>query len=135
MAIERDSKGRFPKGGPSPNPGGKSKLEMEFLRGVTRRNPAARQVVTDALVAKLNEAVPGDLKGRTFAQCLAESLLRKAITGDVAAAKEVTDRVEGRLPTVMPGDNPEDELREPDVYERLAELVNLAKKKTKTSLQ
>ena len=68
------------------------------------------------------------MKNRSYAECVAESLIRKAILGDVVAAREITDRVEGRLPTVIPGDKPPEDERDPDVYERLAELVNKAKR-------
>jgi hypothetical protein len=135
MAIERDSKGRFPKGH-CPNPGGKTKLELEYLRGAIHRKPAAEALVTQALVAKLNEKVKDDPKGRTYAQCIAESLIRKAIMGDVTAAREITDRAEGKLPVNIPGEKPPEDQHEPDVHERLAELINQVKKNKPTpSLQ
>jgi len=134
MAIQRDSKGAFVKGH-CPNAGGRSKTELEFLRGISRHNPAARQIIIQALVAKLNEKVKDEAKGRTFAECIAESLIRKAIMGDVSAAREIADRVEGRLPsTVSGGDHSPDDQTEPDIYTKLAQLVNSVKR-NKQSLQ
>lgn len=68
--------------GQSGNPGGRP-----------RRKP-----ITDAYKELLNAE---DGKGNTGAQALAWSILRKALLGDVAAAKEITDRVEGTVRQAM----------------------------------
>jgi hypothetical protein len=46
--------------------------------------------------------VPGDPRGRTFAEAIADKLAQQALKGDIRAAEELADRAEGR-----PGqDNP-----------------------------
>jgi hypothetical protein len=40
--------------------------------------------------------VPGDSKGRTYAQKIATTLAEKAAKGDIRAAQELADRAEGR---------------------------------------
>lgn len=42
-----------------------------------------------------------DANGVTFAQLIAQAMLEKAMRGDVAATKEVTDRVEGSVRQAM----------------------------------
>ncbi len=62
-------------------------------------NPAGRpkkKPITEAYERLLEEKVPGDPKGRTWAQALAESMMRQALKGKIQAAIEVTDRTEGR---------------------------------------
>lgn len=125
--IERDSKGRFPRGGPSPNPGGRRREEIDFLRAAIHRKPQAEALVTAALVRKLSEPIPDDQKHRTFADAVAESLVRRALQGDVAAAKEITLRAEG--PVVPEHENPSAQTEEADdVYQRLAKLIHQVRK-------
>jgi hypothetical protein len=40
--------------------------------------------------------VSGDAEGRTYAQMIAAKLAEKAIAGDIAAARELADRAEGK---------------------------------------
>jgi hypothetical protein len=69
-----------------------------------QRTPAAnmaargRGLITEALVNIVNRRVPHDLRRRTFADLIAEALVRKALEGDVGAAKEIADRIEGSVP-------------------------------------
>jgi Family of unknown function (DUF5681) len=127
VMIQRDSKGRFPRGGPSPNPGGRRREEIDFLRVAIHRKPQAEALVSNALVARLNEVVPNDPKERTYAMAIAESLIRRAISGDVQAAREITLRVEG--PVVPESGNPSAQTEEADdVYQRLAKLIHQVRK-------
>ena len=52
--------------------------------------------ITTALAKKLVEKVPNDLEGRTPAELIAETLIKKAIEGDLGSAKEIADRIEGK---------------------------------------
>jgi len=85
---------RWKKGIPSPNPGGRPRSKT----------------VSAAYRKRLEEDAPEDRQGRTFAEIVADAQIRKAIKGNTAAAKEVTDRTEGkpqqsleigRIPQVM----------------------------------
>jgi hypothetical protein len=66
-----------------------------------------RRPFTEALVKILNRKVPNDPRGRTVIDLIAEALVRKAIEGDVRAIKEITDRVEGRVPLPRQGEHDE----------------------------
>lgn len=83
----RDAQGRFTKGnshafqpGQSGNPKGRPKA-------ITLSEAYRREL------AKLD---PNDSEGRTFAEVLAEQTILKAKGGDVAALREIADRVEGK---------------------------------------
>jgi hypothetical protein len=65
--------------GQSPNPGGRPKTTA----------------ITDAYLKLLPSKFPGDPKGRTYAELLAEGQLKEGIKGKTPAAKEITDRTEG----------------------------------------
>jgi hypothetical protein len=78
-AVPRDAKGLWLPG-TSPNPGGRPK----------------HTPVTDAYRALLGSKVPGDKKGRTYAELIALGAIHRAIKGSIDALKEVTDRAEGR---------------------------------------
>jgi hypothetical protein len=84
---ERDTLGRFGKGnghafkkGRSGNPKGRPKSA----------------ILSDELRRKLGEPYPGAPQGRTWADAIAEALIARAVAGDVAAAKEIADRTEGK---------------------------------------
>jgi hypothetical protein len=68
------------KPGQSGNPGGRPK----------------RTPLVDASREVLAEPVPDDAEGCTGARVIAEMLLAKAVKGDIAAAKELADRAEGK---------------------------------------
>jgi Family of unknown function (DUF5681) len=68
--------------GVSGNPGGRPK----------------RLPLSDALRELLDQTCPDDDAGRTYAQVIAETLLRAACRGDIRAAREIADRTEGRPP-------------------------------------
>lgn len=62
-------------------------------------NPAgrpARRTLSDAYRDALARAVPGDPDGRVYADLVAEAVVKKACEGDVTAAREIADRLEGR---------------------------------------
>ena len=44
----------------------------------------------------LEELVPNDAEGRTWAELIAEGQIRDAVKGNVQAAREIADRTEGR---------------------------------------
>ena len=53
--------------------------------------------ISEALIKIANSKVPNDPRGRTFAELLAEGMFLRALGGDVQAAKEIADRIEGRV--------------------------------------
>ena len=71
---------QFRKGQPSPNPGGRPK----------------KTALTEALREMLAQPVRGAALGKTYAEAIAEALLRQARKGNVQAAREVMDRTEGK---------------------------------------
>ncbi len=69
-----------------------------FPKGVSG-NPAGRPksiTLSEALRIELAKALPNDTHERTFAEVIAQSLVRAAATGNILAAKEIADRTEGR---------------------------------------
>jgi len=68
------------KQGQSGNPGGRPKLAP--------LSQAAREL--------LNSPVPNDPAGRTYAELIVWKLAKKALRGDVGAARELADRAEGK---------------------------------------
>jgi hypothetical protein len=62
-------------------------------------NPSGRpksKTLSDAYKNKLEELVPNDAEGRTWAELIAEGQVRDAVRGNVQAAREIADRTEGR---------------------------------------
>ena len=62
-------------------------------------NPSGRpksKTLSDAYRNKLEEPVPNDPEGRTWAELIAEAQVRDAVRGNVQAAREIADRTEGR---------------------------------------
>ena len=62
-------------------------------------NPKGRPksiTLSEAYRHQLAQTVPGDPEARTFAEVIARLMCVRATQGDVAAAREVADRVEGR---------------------------------------
>lgn len=54
-----------------------------------------RRPITDALRRVVNRRVPHDPRRRTFADLLAEAIVRKALEGDLKAVIEIINIVEG----------------------------------------
>jgi len=78
--IAADGKPYRWKKGQSGNPSGKPKSKT----------------LSDAYKSKLEEPVPNDPDGRTWAELIAEAQVRDAVRGNVQAAREIADRTEGR---------------------------------------
>jgi|SRR5580704_127920 hypothetical protein len=77
--VEDGKPHRFKKG-QSGNPSGRPKSKM----------------LSEAYKNKLEELVPNDAEGRTWAELIAEGQVRDAVRGNVQAAREIADRTEGR---------------------------------------
>src|ERR1700731_5150998 len=71
---------RWTKGQPSPNPGGRP-----------NKTP-----LTDAYRRLLEMLFPGDERGRTYVERIAQIVCYEAGSGDLAAVREIADRTEGR---------------------------------------
>jgi len=71
---------RWAKGQASPNPGGRP----------------SRTLLTDAYRRLLETPYPGDERGRTYVERIAEVVCFEAGGGDLAAVREIADRTEGR---------------------------------------
>jgi hypothetical protein len=62
-------------------------------------NPAGRPksiTLSEAMRLELAKMLPGDTQERTFAEVIAQQLVRAAATGNILAAKEIADRTEGK---------------------------------------
>jgi Family of unknown function (DUF5681) len=79
-SIAEDGKAHRWKKGQSGNPSGRPKSKT----------------LSDAYRNKLEEPVPNDPEGRTWAELIAEAQVRDAVRGNVQAAREIADRTEGR---------------------------------------
>jgi|SRR5215467_5695148 len=81
MGFQKGNKvGRQFKKGQSGNPGGRPKSKL----------------LSEAYRSKLAELVPGDHKGRTYAELICDKMIELAAKGKVQAASEIADRVEGK---------------------------------------
>jgi uncharacterized protein DUF5681 len=91
MIQHSKSRGRDKKRGRIEN------LRPPWPKGVSG-NPGGRpkKVISDAYEKLADQLVPGDKQGRTFAQRLAEAQFRAAMKGRTDAAREITDRLEGK---------------------------------------
>jgi hypothetical protein len=100
----------FPKG-VSGNPGGRPKF--------AEISEAYRRLLLES-AADLRRRQP-----TTTAEGLALSILRRAVRGDVNAAREVTDRVEGRVPQAheISGSGGESSLVGEALRQRVDELI------------
>jgi hypothetical protein len=61
------------------------------LGGRPKKTPLA-----DACRELLDKPVPRDRTGRTYAEAIAEKLAKKALAGNIPAAREIADRAEGK---------------------------------------
>jgi hypothetical protein len=80
--------------GPSPSVG----EATQFRKGVSG-NPGGRPktaALSEACREVLAKRVPDDPEGRTYAQAIAQVLADLALEGDILAARELTDRAEGK---------------------------------------
>lgn len=83
---------QWKKGQPSPNPGGRPK----------------KAPISDAYARHVGTKLPDDIRsklklpqGATWADAIALGQIRSALKGNSVAAKEIADRIEGRLPLPM----------------------------------
>jgi hypothetical protein len=108
---------RWTKGQASPNPGGRP----------------SKTPLTDAYRRLLETPYPGDQRGRTYAQRIAEVLCYEAGGGDLAAIREITDRTEGKARQNVEM-NPIDLSRlTPEQQLQLAKLLALANGSVETA--
>ena len=68
--------------------------------------PAKERSFANMLNIAIKEAVEGSDK--TKLRAVADALVDKAMAGDVAAIKEVADRIDGKVPQALVGDNESD---------------------------
>jgi hypothetical protein len=66
--------------GQSGNPNGKPKWKL----------------LSDTYRAKLAELVPGDKRGRNYAEAIADAAFAAALRGNIGAFQEIADRTEGK---------------------------------------
>jgi hypothetical protein len=62
-------------------------------------NPAGRPkraALSELYREKLDAVVPNDKHGRTYGQKIVDAIFAKALTGQISAAEEIGNRVEGR---------------------------------------
>ena len=89
---------RWQKGQPSPNPGGRP-----------RKAP-----ISDAYAHHVGMRLPDDIRlrfrlrrGATWADAIAVTQIRSAVKGNSVAAKEIADRIEGRVRLPVEVETPE----------------------------
>lgn len=70
------------------------KLWPNSISGIPTGEPRDREL-TAAYRELLGKPFPGDKAGRTYAQIIAEVMVREACLGNVQAAKEIALRTEG----------------------------------------
>jgi hypothetical protein len=83
----RDARGRFTNGNPT-----------RFQPGISG-NPAGRPAsanLSDAYRRQLKRTIGRGAKSRSYADEIARQMVAAAVGGDVAAAREIADRTEGR---------------------------------------
>src|SRR5262249_19475245 len=64
-----------------------------------RGSPGGRrrtEKLSEACRANLATPVPGDAKGRTYAEAITDMLAQRALKGDIRAVEELANRAEGR---------------------------------------
>jgi hypothetical protein len=100
-------------------------------------NPGGRPKKTplaDACRELLNKPAPGDKSGRSYAEAIAEKLAKKALAGNIPAAREIADRAEGKARQAMEVSGPEggrleiENMTDAQLDERIRELLAKWKK-------
>jgi hypothetical protein len=102
--VEANKGTRFQPGA-SGNPGGRPKVKS----------------LSKAYRNRLEEVNPADPAGRSFAECIAESLVRLAVKGNVQACMGLADRVEGKIKLAVAGPE-DDDFAEKSIEELESEL-------------
>ncbi len=80
--------------------------------------PVKEKSFANMLNIAIKEAIEGTDK--TKLRAVADALVDKAITGDVAAIKEVADRIDGKVPQALVGDNEHDPI---NLLQRIENLI------------
>ncbi len=92
---------------------------MPFEEGNTearKANHKKPRIITQKLIARLNDADGKELDR------IITALVNKAAEGDVSAAKEIFDRVEGKVPqAVIGGDEDENPIRLESIIRKIVE--------------
>lgn len=78
--------------------GQRARVEMQ------NRRPK-KTALTDAYRNLLPQPYPGDSKGRTYADKIAEAMVRSAINGKAEAAREIANRAEGLPVRTIPDED------------------------------
>jgi hypothetical protein len=108
---------QWTKGQASPNPGGRP----------------SKTPLSDAYRQLLGKPYPGDQRGRTYVERIAEVVCYEAGGGDLAAIREITDRTEGKARQNVEM-NPIDLSRlTPEQQLQLAKLLALANGSVETA--
>jgi hypothetical protein len=78
----------------------RSLANLRHFRKGQSGNPGGRPktLITDAYRRVAKKKYPNDPENRTYAQLVAEVQFRAAIKGKTEAAKEITERLEGKVP-------------------------------------
>ena len=106
-------------------PGNPDKIRPYQFKPGQSGNPSGRprRPLTEAYKDLLDKKFPGDARGRTYAQVIAEGQAKAAIAGRTEAAKEIADRAEGKVTQEISGPDggaiPLDLSGEVTVHERL----------------
>jgi uncharacterized protein DUF5681 len=81
----------------TPNPKSLKNLRQPWKKGESG-NPCGRpkRPLTDAYNAQLAAVKKSDKQKRTYAELIAAAQIKKALTGNTMAAKEIADRTEGK---------------------------------------
>jgi hypothetical protein len=75
---------------------------MESQEMSAKQRPArAQRPITEALLKLAVQKVPGDARGRTYAEVLAERLFKAALRGNVAAFREIAQGVFEKNPEAI----------------------------------
>ena len=110
---------------------GRSQNLKPWSKGVSG-NPGGRPKKTplaDACRELLSRPAPGDKTGRSYADAIAEQLAKKALAGDIPAAREIADRAEGKARQAMEVSGPEGgpveigNMTDEQLDERITELL------------
>lgn len=74
---------------------------------------AGRPPKERSFAAMLNIAIKEAVEGtdKTKLRAVADALVEKAMAGDVQAIKEVADRIDGKVPQALVGDDEHDPIR------------------------
>jgi hypothetical protein len=91
-------------------------------------NPLGRpkwKLLSDTYRAKLAELVPGDKRGRNYAEAIADVVFAAALRGKIGAFQEIADRTEGK-PAQAISVSGDVQLTVAEIDARLEELLKAA---------